>query len=74
MGDFEKAVYNYSKSLESEPDIDETHLNLITLYIEAGSLFMALITCKNYMQFNPESIEAQELMEDIILNLAISNY
>jgi tetratricopeptide (TPR) repeat protein len=74
MGEPEQAIYYYNKSLEINRDIEEIHFNLINLYIESGALFMAHISCINFMERFPEDEEAKELMEEIILNLAISMY
>jgi len=74
MGDPEQAIYYYSKSLEVTRDIEEIHFNLINLYIETGALFMAYISCLDFVERFPEDGEAKELMEEIILNLAISMY
>jgi tetratricopeptide (TPR) repeat protein len=74
MGDPEQAIYHYSRSLEINPDIEEIHFNLINLYIECGALYMAYMACLTFMERFPEDEEAKELMEEIILNLAISMY
>lgn len=74
MGEPEQAIYYYNKSLEVNKDIEEIHFNLINLYIETGALFMAYISCINFMERFPKDEEARELMEEIILNLAISMY
>jgi tetratricopeptide (TPR) repeat protein len=72
MNDYEEAIHFYRKSLEADPEIEETHYNLINLYMETGSLFMAFIHCQDLINMNGESEEAREMMEDIILNLGIS--
>ncbi len=74
MGEPEQAIYHYSRSLEVSQDIEEIHFNLINLYIETGALYMAYISCLNFIERFPEDEEAKELMEEIILNLAISMY
>jgi tetratricopeptide (TPR) repeat protein len=74
MGEPEQAIYYYNKSLENNRDIEEIHFNLINLYIETGALFMAYISCVNFIERFPEDVEAKELMDEIILNLAISMY
>jgi tetratricopeptide (TPR) repeat protein len=74
MGKPEQAIYHYNKSLEASQDIEEIHFNLINLYIETGALFMAYISCLNFIERFPDDGEARELMEEIILNLAISMY
>ncbi|MBN2158883.1 MAG: tetratricopeptide repeat protein [Spirochaetes bacterium] len=72
MGEPEQAIFYYSRSLEINPDIEEIHFNLINLYIEAGALYMAYISCLNFIERFPDDGEARELLEEIILNLAIS--
>ncbi len=74
MGEPEQAIYYYTRSLEINQDIEEIHFNLINLYIETGALFMAYIACLTFVEQFPEDFEAKELMEEIILNLAISMY
>lgn len=70
--DYNMAIYYYNRSIEIDPKIEETFFNLINLYIETGSLFMALITCTRFIESFPDSSEALELRDDIILNLGIS--
>lgn len=74
MGEDEEALYHYSRSLEINSDIEEIHYNLINLYIETGALYMAYISCLNFLEQFPDDEEAQELLDEIILNLAISMY
>lgn len=69
--EFDKAVYYYSKSLELDPDLDDAYFNLINLYLEIDSIFMAYITCLRLVERFPEDEEAKELLEDVILNLGI---
>ncbi len=70
--DYDKAIYYYNRSIEIDPEIEETFFNLINLYIETGSLFMAFMECNKFMSTFPDNKEAIELQEDIILNLGIS--
>ena len=70
--EYDMAIYYYNKSLEIDPGIEETCFNLINLYIETGSLFMAFIECNKFMKAFPDNKEALVLQEDIILNLGIS--
>jgi len=70
--EYDRAIYYYNKSIEIDPEIEETFFNLINLYIETGSLFMAFIECNRFIKNFPENKEALELQEDIILNLGIS--
>ena len=72
MSDYNMAIYYYCRSLEIDPEIEETFFNLINLYIETGSLYMALITCAKFIEAFPDNEEAENLRDDIILNLGIS--
>lgn len=74
MGEPEQAIFYYTKSLEINQDIEEIHFNLINLYIESGALYMAYIAYITFIERFPDDGEAKELMEEIILNLAISMY
>ncbi len=70
--DYDNAIYYYSKSIEFDPEIEETFFNLINLYMETGMLFMALITCGRFIEQFPDNDEALALRDDIILNLGLS--
>ena len=70
--DYDKAIYYYTQAIEIDPTIEETFFNLINLYIETGSLYMALITCTKFIDCFPDSEEALGLRNDIILNLGLS--
>lgn len=70
--DYNNAIYYYTRAIEIDPEIEETFFNLINLYIETGSLFMALITCTKFIETFPHSEEAAGLRNDIIMNLGIS--
>ncbi|MBN2077677.1 MAG: tetratricopeptide repeat protein [Spirochaetes bacterium] len=74
MGYPNQAVYHYTRSLANNSDIEEIHFNLINLYIETGSLYMAYISCINFLERFPDDEEARELLDEIVLNLAISMY
>jgi tetratricopeptide (TPR) repeat protein len=74
LGDFDMAVYNYHRSIKLDPDIEETYYNIINLYIEMGSLYMAFMLCLEFQSRFPENSEASDLLSDIILNLGLSLY
>ncbi len=74
IGEYECAIYYYNRSLELNTEIEEIHFNLINLYIEAGSLYMAFIACLNFQEIFPGNEEAEELLQDIILNMGLSFY
>jgi tetratricopeptide (TPR) repeat protein len=70
--DYDNAIYYYTRAIEIDSDIEETFFNLINLYIEIGSLYMALMTCGKFLECFPDSEEATGLRNDIILNLGLS--
>lgn len=70
----ESAIRYYRMSLEQDEDIQETSLNLISLYLEAGLLFPAFMECNRFLSKWAGHDEATEMMEDIILNMALSIY
>ncbi len=72
MNEHEEAIHYYRMSLAADHEIEETHFNLINLYMEIGYLFMAFIHCQEFIDTYGENEEAREMMEDIILNLGIS--
>lgn len=71
-GDFAQAVYHYNRSLEIDPRSVDTHASLIELYMDTGDFGMALITCRTALDLVPGDESLQRLMEDIILEMAIS--
>jgi len=74
LNETDQAIYYYTKSLGLHPDFEDVYFNLINLFLETGSLYMSYITCLELLQKYPGNIEARELMEDIIINLAITLY
>ncbi|MBN2400895.1 MAG: tetratricopeptide repeat protein [Spirochaetes bacterium] len=73
-GEIEKAIYYYSRSLDYDQSITETHLNLINLYYEQGCLFNAYIACLNLLNIFPDNIQAKETRDDLIIDLGICIY
>jgi tetratricopeptide (TPR) repeat protein len=73
-GEIDKAVYYYSKSLDFDKSITETHLNLINLYYEQGNLFIAYIACLNLLKLFPDNVQALETRDDIIIDLGMCIY
>lgn len=73
-GEIEKAIYYYSRSLDYDQSITETHLNLINLYYEQGYLFNAYIACLNLLNIFPDNIQAKETRDDLIIDLGICIY
>ncbi|MCU0822805.1 MAG: tetratricopeptide repeat protein [Spirochaetes bacterium] len=72
MTDYDLAIYYYNKSIELDPEIYESHLNIINLYYEKGDLFMAYIAALNLLKVDPENQQAIEIRDDIILDLGLS--
>jgi len=70
--EFQNAIHYYVKSIELDPEIEETFFNLINLYMDSGYIFMAFITCRRFLDRFPHHKEGLELMEDIILSMGIS--
>ena len=70
--DFDKAIYYYNKSLEFDPTIVESHLNLINLYYERGDLYMAYIAALNLLKIDPDNPQAVEIRDDIIIDIGLS--
>ena len=74
MGQYDKAIQYYTKSIDLDNEIEEIHLNVINLYMEIGYFYVAFNACIEFQKLFPHNIESEELMEDIILNMAISLY
>lgn len=72
VGDYDRAICFYNRSIEIDPEIQETHFNLINLYYERGDLFLAYIASLALLKVHPGNIQAEELRDDILLNLGIS--
>lgn len=70
--EFQNAIHYYVRSIELDPEIEETFFNLINLYMDSGYLFMAFITCRRFLDRCPDHKEGLELMEEIILSMGIS--
>ncbi len=70
----ELAIHYYNKAIENEYDIDDLYINLINLYIETDAMYMAFITAQRFREIFPKNAEIDELIQDIILNMAIANY
>ena len=74
IGENEKAIYYYNRALEINPMLDDIYYNLVTLYMESDSLYMAFLTCLDYLKEFSDNDEAKDLMNEIILYLGISSY
>jgi tetratricopeptide (TPR) repeat protein len=74
MGDLDRAIFYYHKALELGPMIDDIHFNLIYLYMEAGYYFTAFTSCHKFMELFPENDEINELLQEVMINLALINY
>jgi len=73
-GDFHLAIYYYNRSIELNPGIEDIYLNVINLYLDTGYLFTAFISCSDFLNRFPKNEEANDLFDEIILNLSISIY
>lgn len=73
VGSYELAIHFYHRAITVDPDIIEAHINLINLYYEQGELFMAYVTCLQFLSFHPDNLEGNELLNELLLNIGISN-
>ena len=71
--DYDEAIYYYHMALKEDAQIEEIYFNLINLYIESDMLYVAYITALEFIKVFPDNIEAKELIDDILINLALSN-
>lgn len=71
LEEYEEAIYFYHQALNEDPGIEEIYFNLINLYIESDMLYMAYITALEFVKIFPDSDEAQGLLDDILINLAL---
>ena len=74
FNDYEKAIYYYKKSIDLDPEMSDSYYNLTNLYSEIGLTYMAFITCNEFITKFPNDFEGQDLMNDIMLDLALSIY
>ena len=74
MDELDEAIYYYNRSMEIPPVVEDIYVNLINLYLEAGYLYMAYATCLKFKEEYPDDEEADDLLEEVILNLALSVY
>jgi len=72
--DYEKAIHYYKKSIDLDSEMSDSYYNLTNLYSEIGLTYMAFITCNEFITKFPEDPEGQELMDEVILDLALSMY
>ena len=54
LEDYDMAIHNYHRSISLDAEIEETYYNIINLYIETGSLYMAFILCLEFRSRFPE--------------------
>ena len=72
--DYEKAIFYYQKSIDLDPEISDSYYNLTNLYAEIGLTYMAFITCNEFIKNFPDDPEGKELMDNVMLDLALSMY
>ncbi len=70
----EEALELYRKALEYEPDLIEARINIINLYRETGDIFIAYTKCLELSRSFPDDEEIKELLDAVILDLAILFY
>ncbi|HRX16710.1 MAG TPA: tetratricopeptide repeat protein [Spirochaetota bacterium] len=68
---YDEAVYYYQKSLSADPSMIESKVNLINLYREIGDLLLAYTLCLELCQTNPGDSEINELLNSLLLDIAI---
>jgi tetratricopeptide (TPR) repeat protein len=72
--DYEKAIFYYKKSIDLDPEISDSYYNLTNLYAEIGLTYMAFITCHEFVENFPDDSEGKELMDSVMLDLALFMY
>lgn len=72
--DYEKALQCYQKAIDLNPESDEAYYNLIGVHIEMNNLHVAFMLCREFMEKFPDDPEGKEMMDEIILDMAISAY
>jgi tetratricopeptide (TPR) repeat protein len=70
--EYEKSIYYFNQSLKLNPDLIETHFNLINVYYESGDIYMAYIASCTAVKEFPDDEEAVQIRNDILLDMAIS--
>ncbi|MFH0976716.1 MAG: hypothetical protein V1874_13110 [Spirochaetota bacterium] len=73
-GDVDKSIYYYSRSLDCDKSIIETHFNLINLFYELGHLFSAYAGCLELLKLEPNNDQAKEIRDDLLLDMAMFVY
>jgi len=74
MDMLEEALEYYRKALEYEPNLIEARINIVNLYRETGDIFIAYTKCLELSRAFPEDEEIKELLDAVILDLAILFY
>ena len=72
--DYEKAIYYYKRSIDLDPEMSDSYYNLANLYSEIGLTYMAFMACDEFIKKFPDDPEGQELMDSVILDLALAMY
>lgn len=70
--EYDRAIYYYTKSLELNQSLVDTHFNIINVYYESGELFMAYISCCKLIDLFPDEAEASKIRDEILIDMAIS--
>lgn len=74
LDEYEQALYHYQRALDLDPEMQEVHYNMINLYMEMNCLYIALVRCMDFCSKFPDDAEGNELLEEIMINLALSLY
>lgn len=74
LEEFDRAIFYYSEALKLNPSLEDIHFNLINLYMEIGYFYIAYTTALNFVDMFPANEEIKEVMEDIMINLALLHY
>jgi Tfp pilus assembly protein PilF len=73
MESYDEAIYYYHQALKNDSDIEEIYFNLINLYMENDMLHIAYITALDFVKAFPQSKDASDLLNDILINMALCN-
>ncbi|HOW81859.1 MAG TPA: tetratricopeptide repeat protein [Spirochaetota bacterium] len=71
--DYDRAIYYYHQALQNDSEIEEIYYNLINLYMDNDMLHIAYITALEFVKAFPDSQDAKDLLNDILINMALCN-
>ncbi len=73
MGDLDKAIHYYNNAIQLETPIEELYSNIINIYLDAGYFAMAYSNCIEYLKYYPDNPEANELLAETMISLALTS-